>query len=185
MVAYRGNIKFEREGAFEGGLGKFIKKAVTGEATILTAATGEGKLYVADHHKYITILRLNNESVNVQGNDVLAFEDTVKYDVKMIKSVAGMLSGGLFCVRLEGTGMVAITSHGHPMTLKCSPASPVFTDPNATIAWAGNIFPKIKIDASLKTLLGKGSGETFQMEFNEEGFVVIQPYEETYAAASA
>ena len=38
----------------------------------------------------------------------------------------------------------------------------------------------IKKDVSFKTFLGRGSGETFQMEFDGEGFVVIQPYEEVY-----
>ena len=38
----------------------------------------------------------------------------------------------------------------------------------------------IKKDVSVKTFLGRGSGETFQMEFDGEGFVVIQPYEEVY-----
>ena len=31
MVAYVGDIKFEREGILEKGIGKFLKKAVTGE----------------------------------------------------------------------------------------------------------------------------------------------------------
>ena len=31
---------------------------------------------------------------------------------------------------------------------------------------------------SFKTFLGRGSGESIQMEFKGEGFVVVQPYEE-------
>nr|WP_238380678.1 AIM24 family protein [Methanolobus vulcani] len=55
---------------------------------------------------------------------------------------------------------------------------PVFTDPNATVAWSGNLQPDIKTDISLKTLVGRSSGESIQMAFKGEGFVVIQPYEE-------
>lgn len=40
MIAYVGNIKFVREGILENGLGKFLKKAVTGEGTKLTKAEG-------------------------------------------------------------------------------------------------------------------------------------------------
>jgi uncharacterized protein (AIM24 family) len=38
--------------------------------------------------------------------------------------------------------------------------------------------PEFKTDVSLKTFLGRGSGESFQMMFNGDGFVVVQPYEE-------
>lgn len=55
---------------------------------------------------------------------------------------------------------------------------PVFTDPNATVAWSGNLTPDIKTDISLKTFVGRSSGESVQMAFKGEGFVVIQPYEE-------
>jgi len=56
----------------------------------------------------------------------------------------------------------------------------VFTDPNATVAWSGDLSPDIKTDVSLKTLVGRGSGESLQMAFRGEGFVVVQPYEEVY-----
>lgn len=185
MVAYKGQIKFEREGAFEGGMGKFLKKALTGEMTVLTSATGQGKLYTADHGKHISILRLEGQTLNVQGNDLLAFEDTISYDVKMIRKIAGMMSGGLFSIELTGTGYVAITSHGHPLTLRCSASDPVMTDPNATVAWSGGLQPDLKTDISMKTLFGRGSGESFQMQFRGDGFVVVQPYEEVYSAGQA
>ena len=40
--------------------------------------------------------------------------------------------------------------------------------------------PEIKTDISFKTFLGRGSGESIQMKFEGDGFVVIQPYEEVY-----
>lgn len=48
MVSYRGQIKFEREGVLEHGIGKMFKKALTGEGTSLMKANGNGKLYLAD-----------------------------------------------------------------------------------------------------------------------------------------
>ena len=74
--------------------------------------------------------------------------------------------------------MIAITTHYDPMTLLVSPDCPVVTDPNATVAWSGTLVPQFKTDISLKTFFGRGSGESFQMLFEGEGFVVIQPYEE-------
>ncbi|WP_048135417.1 AIM24 family protein [Methanolobus sp. WCC1] len=178
MVAYLGDVKFTREGVLEHGLGKMMKKAVTGEGVSLTKAEGAGKVYLADGGKKISILNLKGEAIYVNGNDLLAFEESINWDIKMMKKVAGMMAGGLFNVRLEGTGMVAITTHYDPLTLMVTPDRPVFTDPNATVAWSGNLQPDIKTDISLKTLVGRSSGESIQMAFKGQGFVVIQPYEE-------
>lgn len=182
MVSYRGQIKFEREGVLEHGIGKMFKKALTGEGTSLMKANGNGKLYLADQGKKISILHLQNEAIFVNGNDLLAFEPSISWDIKLMRRVAGMLSGGLFNVRLEGTGMVAVTSHYEPLTLLVSPDNPVYTDPNATVAWSGNLEPEFVTDISFKTFLGRGSGESIQMKFSGEGFVVVQPFEEVYYA---
>lgn len=179
MVAYRGQLTFKREGMLEGGLGNAFKKLVSGEMAPLTKIEGRGAAYLADQGKHITVLRLQNEAINVNGNDLLAFEDSVQYAITMHRRISGMLSGGLFSVRLTGAGLVAIMSHGHPLTLRVTPTDPVMTDPNATIAWSGNLAPELKMDVSLRTMLGRGGGETFQMVFRGDGFVVIQPFEET------
>ncbi len=54
------------------------------------------------------------------------------------------------------------------------------TDPNATVAWSGSLTPEFQTDISFKTFMGRGSGESIQMEFAGQGFVVTQPCEETY-----
>lgn len=180
MVAYTGDVKFTREGVLEHGLGKLVKKAVTGEGVSLTKVEGTGTVYLADDGKKISIINLDDQAIYVNGNDLLAFEESIKWDIKMLKKIAGIMAGGLFNVKLEGTGMIAITTHYDPLTLKVTPDRPVFTDPNATVAWSGSLSPDIKTDVSLKTLVGRGSGESLQMAFRGDGFVVVQPYEEVY-----
>ncbi|MDY7038067.1 MAG: AIM24 family protein, partial [Thermodesulfobacteriota bacterium] len=91
MVAYSGDIKFTREGVLEHGVGKLLKKAVSGEGAKLTKAEGKGTLYLADMGKNISILKLQGESIFVNGNDLLGFEDSIKWDIKIMKKVAGML----------------------------------------------------------------------------------------------
>ncbi len=184
MVAYLGGIKFTREGVFEHGVKKLLKRAVSGEGTHLTKAEGQGKLYLADCGKKISILKLEGDSICVNGNDLLAFEGDIDWDIKMIKKISGMLSGGLFNVRLSGNGMVAITTHHDPLTLVAAPNKPIITDPNATVAWSGSLEPELKTDISFKTFMGRGSGESIQMKFEGQGFVVIQPCEETYFQAA-
>lgn len=185
MVAYIGNIDFKREGLLSKGLGGLLKKAISGEGTSLMHATGTGKLYLADEGKKVKIIKLQNEAVFVNGNDVLALEDSIKNEIKMLKSIAGMMSGGLFQVKLSGSGYIAITTHGEPILLRVTGNQPVYTDPNATVAWSENLTPNIKTNLTFGSFIGRGSGESFQLEFFGEGWVLVQPYEEVkYAAKS-
>ncbi|UOQ92474.1 AIM24 family protein [Halobacillus shinanisalinarum] len=184
MISYNGQIKFEREGILEHGVGRMFKKAFSGEGSSLMKAQGRGRLYLADQGKKITIFDLSNESITVNGNDLLAFEPGIEWDVKLMKKVAGMMSGGLFNIKLQGNGRVAITSHYEPLTLLVRPGESVITDPNATVAWSGHLEPEFKTDISFKTFLGRGSGESIQMEFKGEGFVIVQPFEEVYTTGS-
>ncbi len=185
MISYRGNVKFVREGILEQGIGNLLKKSLTGEGAKLTKAQGQGKVYLADSGKKVTILSLNGDAIFINGNDLLAFEPTIRYEIKMMKKMSAMLAGGLFNVRLEGHGMIAITTHYDPITLMVTPGNPVVTDPNATVAWSGGLQPQIRTDVSLKTFFGRGSGESIQTEFNGNGFVVIQPFEEVYFQAGS
>jgi uncharacterized protein (AIM24 family) len=185
MVSYRGQIKFTREGVLEQGFGNLLKKAVSGEGARLTRGEGRGKMYLADRGKKISIIRLEGEAICVNGQDILAFEPTIRNEIRLIRRVAGMIAGGFFNYHLSGSGLIAITSHYNPMTLRVLPGYPVFTDPNATIAWSANLVPDLKADLSFRTFLGRGSGESFQMKFEGDGFVVVQPYEEVHLATGA
>lgn len=178
MVAYAGNINFVREGIVEHGLGRMVGKVITREGTRLTKANGKGRLYLADQGKKVTILELKNESLVVNGNDLLALQKGIKWEIRAMKQFAALIAGGLFNIHLRGMGMIAITTHFDPLVLQVTPTRPVTTDPNATVAWSGSLRPKVKTDIQAKTFVGRGSGETIQMQFQGEGFVVIQPFEE-------
>ncbi len=181
MVAYYGDLSFERAGY--GGAGKFFKAAATGERAGTTKVTGSGILYCADQGKQISILYLDNESIFVNGSDCLAYSESLAWDI-VFTGGASMMAGGLFSLKLSGTGYVAITTHGRPLVLGVAPGQPLFTDPNATVAWSDNLQTSVKADVNLKTLIGRASGETFQMRFDGAGFVVVQPYEESVAVSS-
>jgi uncharacterized protein (AIM24 family) len=181
MIGYVGGIRFTRQGLMEQGLGNMLKSMVSSEGVTLMKIEGTGRVYLADAGKRVQILELGaGEQIYVNGNDLLALEDGMKYEIKMMRRVAGMASGGLFNVRVTGPGVLAMTTHYNPITLRVTAAEPVFTDPNATVAWSGSLSPEIHTDISFKTLLGRGSGETFQLRFQGEGWVVLQPYEEVY-----
>lgn len=174
MISYTGDVSFERKST--GGLKGMLKKKVTGEGAVMMRAAGNGHIYLADEGKEVQILELDaNDEISVNGNDVLAFEDSITWDIKMMNSIAGTSSGGLFNVYLKGPGHIAITTHGKPLVIP----TPVTTDPNATVAWSANVSPTSKHDLNIKSFLGRSSGETFQLRFDgQDGFVIVQPYEE-------
>jgi uncharacterized protein (AIM24 family) len=184
MIAYTGEVRFIREGLFEHGVGKLLKRMVSGEGTSLMKAEGRGRVYLADRGKKVRILHLHAETICVNGNDLLAMQDGIEWDITMLRRVAGMLAGGLFNVRLSGTGLVAITTHFEPLTLRVRPGQPLFTDPNATVAWSGGLSPDVVSNLTLRTLMGRGSGEAIQLHFAGDGWVVLQPFEEVYFQAT-
>ncbi|MFB6255148.1 MAG: AIM24 family protein [Haloplanus sp.] len=176
MVAYSGDVTFSGKTSAEGGVTGFIKSKATSEGTPVMKAKGTGRLYLADGGKEVGLVTLDKgESISVNGNDVLAFADTVNYRIGTIDSLAGSSAGGLTNVSLTGPGEVAITTHGDPVVLE----PPVRTDPSATVAWTGSLSPSADVNRSLSDLVGQSSDETYQLSFEgEAGFVVVQPFEE-------
>lgn len=178
MIAYQGQMTFARKG---GGAAKWLKKQVSGEQFTLMEVTGQGDLFLADASNDIVLLYLDNEAIGVESLNLLAFTPSLQWDIKMIKGGAGMMAGGLFNVQLQGTGYMALISKGEPMALTVTPDAPTYTDPNATIAWSYGMEPSIHTDANLSSLKGMfgsmTSGETFQLAFQGQGYVIVQPSE--------
>jgi uncharacterized protein (AIM24 family) len=178
MIAYQGQVTFARKG---GGAAKWLKKQVSGEEFTLMEATGTGDLFLADAANDVVLLYLDNEAIGVESLNLLAFTPSLSWDIKMIKGAAGMMTGGLFNVELQGTGYLALISRGEPLALAVTPDQPTYTDPNATIAWSYGLEPSIHTDANLSSLKGifgsMTSGETFQLAFQGQGYVIVQPSE--------
>ena len=174
MVAYQGDVRFEHKG---GGLGRLLKKAATGESLRLMTATGSGELFLADKAMLVHVLRLDADALTVNGSNILAFETGIDWDVTRVKGgTAGMVAGGLFNIHLHGTGLVALVSDGEPLRLDVSEA-PTFADPQAAIAWSGTVTTSLKTDVQAKSLIGMGSGESVQLGFSGQGWVLVQPSE--------
>ena len=171
MVAYQGGVRFEQK---SGGLGRFFKKAVTGEGVQLMTCAGTGDLFLAQDARKIMVLDLEGERMTVNGDSILAFEGNVDWDIQRVEG-AGRLAGGLFNVVLQGTGKVALTSHGDPVLLDTS--NPTFSDTDSAIAWRGDVRTSVRSDDSYKTFLGRGSGETLQIAFEGPVWVLLQPSE--------
>jgi len=182
MVAYQGDVTFEHAGS--GGLGRMLKKAVTGEGTQLMKITGSGEVFVADQAQDIHLIYLENDEITVNGPNVLAFDAGIDWDIQRLQGgAAGAMAGGLYNTSLKGTGWVAILSDGPPVLLNVAQA-PTFADAQAAITWSSGVSVGIKTDVKLKNLIGRGSGESIQMAFTGQGWVLVQPSEGQVTAAA-
>jgi uncharacterized protein (AIM24 family) len=174
MVAGQGDVKFEHAGS--GGLSRMVKKAVSGEGSELMKISGKGEVFLAEMGQDIQLLKLENESITANGANVLAFDAGIDWDIKRVEGASGMLGGGLTNMHLEGTGFVALLSDGPPLMIDVD-GETTFADPNAAITWSSGISTSVKADVNMKTLIGRGSGDTFQISFAGRGWVLIQPSE--------
>ena len=175
MVAYQGDVTFEHAGS--GGMGRMLKKAMTGEGTSLMKITGSGEVFLADQAQDIHLIYLENDLVTVNGPNLLAFDAGIDWDIKRIQGgSSAMMAGGLFNMALQGTGWVAILSDGPPVLLNVAQA-PTFADAAAAITWSSGVQTSIRTDFKMKNLIGRGSGESIQMAFSGQGWVLIQPSE--------
>jgi uncharacterized protein (AIM24 family) len=174
MVAYQGEIKHEHAGS--GGLSKLIKKSVTGEGSRLMKISGTGEVFLADHAQEIHLVKLAEDRLTINGANLLAFDAGIEWDIKRVQGVSGALAGGLFNLELSGSGWVALLSDGPPLLLQVDEA-PTFADPAAAIAWSSGVSTSVKTDVSMKTLIGRGSGESVQLAFGGSGWLLIQPSE--------
>lgn len=175
MVAYQGDVRFENKGS--GGLNRMVKSAMTGEGVQVMSCTGQGEVFLGDSAADIQILYLENDSVSVNGNSVLAFSGSIDWDIHRVQARGGMMAGGLYNVTLKGTGYVAVTTHGEPVALDVASA-PTFADAQAVVLWTSGVQMDIKVDTGgLKSLVRGGSGEMIQMAFRGTGHVLVQPSE--------
>ena len=181
MVAYQGEVKFEHAGS--GGMGRMLKKAVTGEGQSLMKMTGSGEVFLADTAQDIHLIYLENDKVTVNGPNLLAFDAGIDWDIERVQGASGMMGGGLYNTALSGTGWVAILSDGPPVLLNVAEA-PTFADAQAAITWSSGVSTALKTDFNVKNLIGKGSGESIQMAFTGQGWVLVQPSEGRIAAAA-
>ncbi|HVE74648.1 MAG TPA: AIM24 family protein [Mycobacteriales bacterium] len=172
MVAYQGEIEFAYQG---GGVGKFLKKVVTGEGVPLMRCRGRGDLFLAQDANELHMLDLDGDSVTVNGANVLAFEPGLTWDIRRVEG-ASMLAGGVFNMVFTGTGRLVVSAFGTPVVLNTSDA-PTYADLQSAIAWSSSLQTSLRRTAGASALIGRGSGEAFQLAFSGQGFVVVQASE--------
>lgn len=187
------NYRFEKlllgpqSGLAQAALGSLMRR-VTGENLPLMKVmmNGDSVTYYADYSQHVVVYHLAmGEVVSVESENILAFTQDCKYDVRFIG--CGVISQkGLATSTLTGTGpnaYVAILANGNPIVLSnVQSHNTISVDPDAVICWMGQsgyCDPQITTDISWKNFIGQASGESyaFQWSANQPVSVVIQPSE--------
>lgn len=177
MVAYQGQVQFQALGA--GGMGKWLKHKLTGEGVPLMRLSGRGDVFLANDAADVHLIDLEpGDALSINGASVLAFEPTLRYDIKMVQGLGMLSSAGMFNCVFTGQGRIAITTKGAPVVLNVD--QPTYVDPQAAVCWSASLqtgYHRAE-QMGLGTLLGRRTGESFTMSFAGHGFVVVQASEE-------
>ncbi|MGW7514911.1 AIM24 family protein [Streptomyces sp. NPDC054796] len=174
MVAFRGNLQFEKKGQ---GVGGYIKRKVTGEGLPLMAVRGQGEAWFAHEAASCFIVEMApGDELSVNGRHVLVFDATLSYDVKVVKG-AGMTGGGLFNSVFTGHGKLGLICEGEPIVIPVSPQAPVYVDTDAVLGWSARLHASLHRSQSFGSMLRGGSGEAMQLALEGEGFVIVRPSE--------
>ncbi|MFJ5553065.1 AIM24 family protein [Streptomyces sp. NPDC093225] len=174
MIAFRGNLQFERKGQ---GIGGMLKRAVTGEGLALMSVRGQGEAWFAHEAANCFIVEIEQgDALTINGRNVLCFDPTLSYEIKMVKG-AGMTGGGLFNSLFTGHGKLAVICEGNPIVIPVSPQYPVYVDTDAVVGWSAHLDTSLHRSQSVGSMLRGGSGEAVQLMLQGEGFVIVRPSE--------
>lgn len=182
MVAFRGNLQFERKGQ---GMGGMLKRAMTGEGLPLMAVRGEGEAWFAHEAQNCFIVDIEQgDALTLNGRNVLCFDASLSYEIKTVKG-AGMTGGGIFNSVFTGYGKLAVVCEGNPIVIPVTAQQPVYVDTDAVVGWSAQLHTSLHRSQSVGSMIRGGSGEAVQLMLQGEGFVIVRPSELTPQKAAA
>ncbi|MYV49823.1 AIM24 family protein [Streptomyces sp. SID2888] len=174
MVAYRGDLQFERKGQ---GVGGMLKRVVTGEGLPLMAVRGQGEAWFAHQAQNCFIVDIEpGDEFTVDGRNVLCFDATLSYRIQTVKG-AGITGGGLFNSVFSGHGRLGLTCAGSPLVIPVTPQQPLYVDTDAVVGWTARLHTSLHRSQTFGSMLRGGSGEVVQLKLEGEGYVVVRPSE--------
>ncbi|KUF16053.1 MULTISPECIES: AIM24 family protein [Streptomyces] len=187
MLAYKGDVSFTpniRGG--QGGLASMLGRRLANESVPLMTVEGDGTVMFGHGGHHVHVISLTGDTMYVEADRLLAFDGTLQQGTMFLGSqggvmgmVRGQVSGqGLFTTTLKGHGAVAVMAHGGVIELPITPQRPVHVDPQSYVAHHGDVRNKLSTALSWRDMVGRGSGEAFQLEFSGDGVVYVQASEE-------
>ncbi|MFF1278652.1 AIM24 family protein, partial [Streptomyces marokkonensis] len=174
MVLYQGKVDFSYKGA--GFSGRVVGNA-TGQEMQLMRCTGQGQVFFAENSTMLHPIELQGDAVCVSAENVLAFDETLQYEVRRIEG-HGIPGGALFTMQFQGTGTIVVKTHGTPVVLPVTPTT--FADCNAVVAWSAASQVVVSSQVRMRRNSYPGdTGESVNLQFRGApgNFIVVQPYE--------
>ncbi|WP_330298624.1 AIM24 family protein [Streptomyces sp. NBC_00503] len=187
MLAYRGEVSFTPSlTGGQGGVMGMIGRRVANEQTPLMSVEGSGTVMFGHGGHHVQVINLTGETLYVEADRLLAFDGSLQQGTMFMGSqggVMGMVRGqvtgqGLFTTTLKGHGSVAVMAHGGVIELPITPQRPIHVDPQAYVAHHGDVRNKLSTALGWRDMVGRGSGEAFQLELSGQGAVYVQASEE-------
>ncbi|MEU7040685.1 AIM24 family protein [Streptomyces varsoviensis] len=187
MLAYQGDVSFTPSiTGGQGGVLSMIGRRVANEATPLMIVEGDGTVMFGHGGHHVHVIELAGDTLYVESDRLLAFDGTLDQGTMFMGSqggVMGMVRGqvtgqGLFTTTLKGHGAAAVLAHGGFVELPITPGRPVHVDPQAYVAHRGDVRNKLSTAIGWREMVGRGSGEAFQLELSGSGTVYVQASEE-------
>lgn len=176
-----GNVEISSDVKGVGDLfGKAIKGAVTKEAAVKPKYKGNGILVLEPTYRHIILEDLSEWPSGIVLDDgmFLACESSIKQDVVMRSNLSSAVFGneGLFNLKLEGNGIVALESFvPRDELIEITLDNDVLkVDGNFAVAWSGSL--QFTVEKSTKSLIGSGiSGEGLVNVYRGSGKVLLAP----------
>ncbi|MFH9427413.1 AIM24 family protein [Streptomyces sp. NPDC017615] len=187
MLAYTGEVSFTPNmQSGQGGVMSMLGRRVAGEAAPLMSVEGSGTVMFGHGGHHVHVITLTGDTLYVEADRLLAFEGSLRQGTVFLGSqggVMGLVRGqatgqGLFTTTLQGHGAVAVMAHGGVFELPVTPQRPVHVDPQAYVAHHGEVRNKLSTALGWRDMVGRGSGEAFQLELSGSGTVYVQASEE-------
>ncbi|WP_131767659.1 AIM24 family protein [Candidatus Protofrankia californiensis] len=177
MVAYQGGATFDAH--WEGWGRQFRSLFQGGEGLNLMKVSGGGTVFLAYQAQDVHILDLAGDGLTVDGKNVLAFDAGLHWDVVRIDSQVSIAGAGSYQVELSGNGKVAVVTSGAPLVMHVTPQNYYFADADAVVGWSSSLQVSMQAAVTSSSVWRPrgNTGESWQMQFSGDGYVIVQPCE--------
>jgi uncharacterized protein (AIM24 family) len=154
-----------------------VTRRLTGEQMTVMEVRGQGTCYFADRASEVNLVSLQGDTLYVEASNLLCTDAGLRTGTTFTGLRGAAEGHGLFTTTVQGTGQAALMSDGPAVVLRVSPQYPLSVDPGAYIAHQGSLRQNFQTGVSFRTFMGEGSGESFQIRFEGDGLVYVQPSE--------
>jgi uncharacterized protein (AIM24 family) len=187
MLGYDGQVTFRPVAGGGGGVGGMVGAMLSGESNPMMAAEGQGGVLYGYRGLHVTIIDLTGgDSMSVEADRLLAYDTSLQTSVELIAQggiramARGAMTGqGVATTKVFGQGSVAVLSHGGAFAIDLN-GQTVGVDPQAYVGHVGALQVDLKAKVGFRDVVGRGSGEAFQLHVSGHGKVYVQASEQKF-----